>query len=180
MRDALKEKAVADGSSAFQKTREYVIRLFSNAHQGAWCNVVSSAADIAGVPLAAPHKDHLISSGADSSTLPGPVRHVLLSCRDGRKWSTLHFAAAGGNVAVVEQLLKLDPELSKAKDSEEGVTPLMLAARHAHLTVCQKLLETVPSCITARADDGRTPLHFAIQGKNAQCLELLLSSGAKV
>jgi len=62
--------------------------------------------------------------------------------------------------------------------NETGATPLITAARANHGTVAEYFIDHGAS-LTVQAKNGRTPLHFAVQG-GITVTELLLRRGAFV
>ena len=54
-------------------------------------------------------------------------------------WTPLHYAASAGQLSVVQWLLEQSAYIDAA--SENGTTPLMLAARQKHTTVAQALVK---------------------------------------
>lgn len=178
--------AVDGGAKGFGNNRDAVIRLFDHAYRGTWPSLVAAAEAMAAPSCANTSVSSVTEQQkgkTDSSSdcaLSEDVSQVILACRDGRQWTVLHFAAAGGNVPVVTHLLTLYPGLASVQDSEEGATPLMVAARHSQNTVCEMLLTLNSSYANTEANDGRVALHFAIQGKSLECVQILLRHGAKV
>ncbi|CAF1056182.1 unnamed protein product [Didymodactylos carnosus] len=63
-----------------------------------------------------------------------------------------------------------------------GDTPLSIAARHNRRKIVQSLLNRKETNVNHRNDQGGTALHFASAGivDSPECVELLLSHGAKV
>jgi ankyrin repeat protein len=89
----------------------------------------------------------------------------------------LHIAAASGNIAVVNQLIKMGPTELINKQSTYGSTAVGLAARHGHGQVVKALIGAC--CITSKADAmGRTLLHEALLSDNEEVYQVVAGKGA--
>merc|ERR1719160_2366533 len=94
----------------------------------------------------------------------------------------LHWAALGGNVKVVEELLSLEQFEEFPEELEELCTadaqqrsPLHLAAHKGHAAAASILLEKGPQDLSSRVDaNKRTPLHLAAMRGNLDCLQVLI------
>ncbi|MCE5323348.1 ankyrin repeat domain-containing protein [bacterium] len=71
----------------------------------------------------------------------------------------IHTAAATGDVATVEKLVKADPNIVNLKD-DDGATPLHHAAAKGQLAIV-KLLIADKADVNAQKKDGVTALHVA-------------------
>ena len=93
------------------------------------------------------------------------------SLQDNNGWNLLHFASRGGNPEVIELMLSLVPSIDSV--TNEGVTPLMIAAAHDKLQAAKYLLKhgADPSL---QSNKGCNVLHFASQGGNPEVIELIL------
>ena len=96
----------------------------------------------------------------------GPWRRTLL-----------HWAASGGHVELVEELLARGAYLD-AVDAW-GCTPLHLAAELGRLD-CVRALLTHGARTDARLRNGKTPLHMAAQSGNFGVVEELVRHDAKI
>ncbi|MCX6877439.1 MAG: ankyrin repeat domain-containing protein [Verrucomicrobia bacterium] len=90
----------------------------------------------------------------------------------------LHWAAAVGNVGVVELLLSKGAEVD-AKDTLFGRTPLHDATYTADVKTVATLLAKGAS-LMAKDSNGCQPIHLATQVGNVEVLHLLLEKGAEV
>lgn len=90
----------------------------------------------------------------------------------------IHDAAARGDVAALDVLLKDDPALVNARD-EMGATPLHWAADKGGRAMAEALLARGAD-INAAKNDGVTPLHVAVALGNREIVELLLDKGATI
>ncbi|MEI7835965.1 MAG: ankyrin repeat domain-containing protein [Planctomycetota bacterium] len=92
-------------------------------------------------------------------------------------WTALHWAAADGDVDMIEQLLAARADVD-ATDAA-GKTPLHEACRSGQVSAVQALL-------TAHANPkladlmGRTPLHYAVLAGNRAIVDLLLGKRVDV
>ncbi|GKV27306.1 hypothetical protein SLEP1_g36492 [Rubroshorea leprosula] len=73
---------------------------------------------------------------------------------------TFHVAAKLGHLEIVEELLKIWPELCKSCDSS-NTSPLYSAAIQDHLDVVNAMLRADPSCLHIVRKNGKTALHNA-------------------
>jgi ankyrin repeat protein len=88
-------------------------------------------------------------------------------------------AASKGKLAKVRALLKRNPQLVNATDSN-GATPLHYAALYVHKDVVQLLLASGAE-VNAKAHDGVTPLHYCAASRGSKDVaKLLLANGAEV
>lgn len=71
----------------------------------------------------------------------------------------IHTAAADGDTAMVEKLIKAQPDLVNLKDND-GATPLHHAAAKGQLAVVKLLIDNKAD-VNAQKNDGVTPLHVA-------------------
>ena len=86
--------------------------------------------------------------------------------------NSLHSAAEAGDVAKIEPLLAFGFSIDRRDD--EGLTPLMMAAKNGKLQVVKCLLKqgADPSL---RDNNGSNLLHYASLGGNPEVIELMLS-----
>ena len=93
--------------------------------------------------------------------------------------AALCFAAAKGDPAVVDVLLKAGVDAS-ASANDDGVTPLLITAMAGHEAIVDKLLKTGVDTDKAAIDDGTTPLIEAVWNGYTGIVKRLLESGADV
>ncbi|WP_338405958.1 ankyrin repeat domain-containing protein [Wolbachia endosymbiont (group A) of Longitarsus flavicornis] len=102
-----------------------------------------------------------------------------LEAKDNSDNTPLHNACNNGHVKVVEYLVEEGASL-KVKN-KDGETPLHVAAQHdSTLEVIEFILNRDLSGINDITNNGRTPLHLAIQGNKPSTVKLLLNKGANI
>ena len=90
-------------------------------------------------------------------------------------WAPLHYAATGGHVAIMKQLL--DHYAFIDAQSPNGTTPLMMAAMYGSAEAVQLLLDE--GADTAMKNQlGMTALDFAQRGNRPDAVRLLSSASA--
>lgn len=115
----------------------------------------------------------------------GEIRKTLLLCcpialalASGLASSApIHDAARDGDAERVKTLLTSDPKLIEAR-TEDGNTPLHLAALEGHAAVARVLLEHGAQ-VNARGLRQETPLHMAMYYGHREVAELLLDKRAE-
>lgn len=107
--------------------------------------------------------------GANVNTQQDPRRH------EGTGWSILHHAAVHGNVPRITWILNKGALVDLA--TEEGETPLMMAAKAGATRGVQYLLEYNAS-VNKTCFKGWTPLHYAGSVGALDCAALILRAGA--
>mmetsp|Transcript_42074 Transcript_42074/g.82310 ORF Transcript_42074/g.82310 Transcript_42074/m.82310 type:complete len:158 (+) Transcript_42074:994-1467(+) len=95
--------------------------------------------------------------------------------KDEDGWTALHFAAQGGRVDMLRELLVMGAGADAV--NHEGKTPLHLACEGGHVECVRQLLcrGATPSLADA---SGHTPLYFANSGGNLACVRALMAYGA--
>lgn len=86
-----------------------------------------------------------------------------------------HWAAIYGSIDAIE-LLKTDVDL---KD-RYGWNCLHLAVMHGHENLVKYLINEVALDVNVAGNDGRTPLHMAIEGNQAATINLLIDKKASI
>ena len=90
-------------------------------------------------------------------------------------WTALHYAVDKGSVERVMWLLNHEANIDQQSDT--GISPLMLAARHGNLKVLLFLLEAEAE-MELQDNKGRTALHEAARISSLDAVEVLLKAGA--
>ncbi len=90
----------------------------------------------------------------------------------------IHQAAKEGKFDAVKKMLKEDPDLVNAIDSD-GLTPLHLAAEYGHRQIVELLLQEGAD-INAKSGFKRTPLHFAASSGHDEIVSLFIEKGAEL
>lgn len=88
-------------------------------------------------------------------------------------------AASGGNVTIVEELLRLTNNADVNRTNYEGKTPLMFAAEKGHAAVFSSLVRAGAD-IQLKGPEKHTVLDYAAMGGSTAIIDQLLESGAEV
>ncbi|KAK3591751.1 hypothetical protein CHS0354_019522 [Potamilus streckersoni] len=99
----------------------------------------------------------------------------MLHEKDNGKRTPAHYAAAGGNVAIVSYLIDLGTD-PWCRTSEEE-TLLHEACNHGKLEMTIYLVETYPTMLHDVDNDKRKPAHHAAAGGNVAVLSYLIDRG---
>jgi len=114
----------------------------------------------------------------DESSFNQALGHAsLLKCVDAWGCTALHFAVAGGSLAIVKGLIERGAEIDALDVGDE--TPLHFAARGGHASMCELLLNA-GARIDAVSKDGLTPLAVAGFANQEQTCRALVRCGAGV
>ena len=124
---------------------------------------------------------------AASSGDTDSVRRLLdqganIEVRDANGFTVLHYAAKGGNEAVVELLIAEKSDLLDIKGANE-TTVLHLAAAAAAEgaeAVVDLLIKSRPDLLDVTDANGATALHCAAAGGTEAVVRLLIEKGANV
>eukprot|EP01052_Picozoa_sp_SAG31_P012996 SAG31_NODE_772_length_12197_cov_7.075963_5_plen_262_part_00 len=164
------ESAGAKKEKAFKEAREAITKLLKAAADGDLETFTKCLSEQAGADKT--------SEGA-----------VLTSTKDGNGRMSLHFAALGGKVAIVEHIIgmaaddvELRRSLTNARD-QEGETPLVLASRDftdSSLAVVTALVDKGGADPNIASASGSTALHHAVGAGSTELIEYLLARGAAV
>ncbi|KAF5671107.1 hypothetical protein FDENT_10991 [Fusarium denticulatum] len=90
--------------------------------------------------------------------------------------NALHLVAACNSVACLELLLEHASEMDKASISDEGLTPVHIAAYEGYVNVLKLLQEGFN--MTEESRFGFTPMHMAVLGGSLHTVQCLLAYGA--
>ncbi|KAL1556073.1 ankyrin repeat-containing protein ITN1-like [Salvia divinorum] len=85
----------------------------------------------------------------------------------------LHIATLQGQVAIVEEVLKMSPRLALELDSN-GSSPLHIAAAKGDVEIAKRLLSVAPRVCWCRDSQGMNPVHVAAMEGHVEMLEELL------
>lgn len=88
-------------------------------------------------------------------------------------------AAKSGDIETIKELLKSDPSLIGARDSD-GSTPLHCATWKGHELVAEFLIKAGADVNACNQNEhwGTTPLHAAAHANQARIAQLLIDNGA--
>jgi ankyrin repeat protein len=103
-------------------------------------------------------------------------RGARLNAQDNQKMTALHYAAEQTRTQSIKMLLEngADPRLA----DKQGRLAIHLAATWANTEACQLLIDAAPDTVSARDENGYTPLHSAASNENTDTVRLLLLKGA--
>ena len=97
---------------------------------------------------------------------------------DWGKWSPLMMAARGGDLLVLDRILKAGESPDK-RTHKNRITALMMAAEAGQTEVCRVLLENGANP-RKKDKNGWTPLFYAAKAASFPCIQLLVEAGARV
>jgi ankyrin repeat protein len=95
-------------------------------------------------------------------------------------WLPIHYASMAGSYDIVCNLLDVSPECIKATQ-DEGLLPLHLSVYGSEpcINTLRLLLEKFPGGAVQLSNDGKTPLHVAVDGKprpSTEAVQILIQS----
>eukprot|EP00742_Colponemidia_sp_Colp-10_P003547 GILJ01003778.1.p1 GENE.GILJ01003778.1~~GILJ01003778.1.p1 ORF type:complete len:452 (+),score=86.34 GILJ01003778.1:48-1358(+) len=102
---------------------------------------------------------------------------VINNFKEGNGRNCMHFAAIGGQPAVLEFLLEKGGDVNCTDDGLD--TPLSLSVTNGHLDTSRVLIDKGASVNHANKS-GATPLHQAASNGDVEHIKLLLLKGAKI
>ena len=91
----------------------------------------------------------------------------------------MHMAAANGNIAQLNLVVKFAPQRIDEANNYRGKTPLHIAARNDQEAAISLLL-SAKADVNATNSSGQTPLHYAAGRDQEATVSLLLSAKADV
>ncbi|KAF4339492.1 hypothetical protein FBEOM_6613 [Fusarium beomiforme] len=91
--------------------------------------------------------------------------------------NALHLASACNSVTCLEFMLDQVSELDKTKTSDEGLTPVHIAAYEGFADIV-KVLVAKGFDIMVESQFGYTPMHMAVLGRSLSTVQCLLEHGA--
>lgn len=97
--------------------------------------------------------------------------------------TSLSYAAENGHIEVTQLLLDRGAETETWNENMQWhmPSPLSYAAQHGHIAIVERLLEAGAEINSKFRDiEGRTPLIWAIRGKQKAAVELMLKKGADI
>jgi ankyrin repeat protein len=169
------------GSKSYQANKDFLVALFSHSFNGNWEALSAAAAHFKEID----HKKKTDTNsefknkcGTDIEL--SELNDIIFSCRDGRNWTVLHFAAAGNNLDIIKQILLFSTKLVFIRDNTEELTPIMVAARYGHLEACQLIAKACPDCVFQISRGGKSLLHYAVEGKNVKCVKYFIDLNVNV
>ncbi|XP_069688790.1 ankyrin-1-like [Periplaneta americana] len=101
------------------------------------------------------------------------ANYSAVSSRGG--FTTVHYAAVGGNLEILQELIKLGAYLDVP--GGDGKTPLQMAAYAGHFQIFQALIMAGAN-VSAVDKTGNTMLHFAAYGGNLKIVLEIITLGA--
>ncbi|XP_047961384.1 ankyrin repeat-containing protein NPR4-like [Salvia hispanica] len=85
----------------------------------------------------------------------------------------LHVATLRGQVAIIEEVLKINPGLARISDSQKS-SPLHIAVEEGNLEITKRLLSVAPEMCWWRDEQGLNPVQIAAVKGHVEILEKLL------
>ncbi|KAK3576901.1 hypothetical protein CHS0354_017572 [Potamilus streckersoni] len=93
-------------------------------------------------------------------------------------WSAAHYAAKGGNVHIMELLVR--HKLPKKTRSGMNANELHIACRYGHENMVQYLLDVMPFLSKEKGEHGWTSYHYAALGGSLRIMNMLAESGLDI
>ena len=103
---------------------------------------------------------------------------VLVGCGEGSRHLNLYEAAESGDIEAVKQHLADGSDI-ELKCTGCGSTALGHAAKNGHKEIAELLVENGAD-VSAKDEDGWTPLFYPAGGGKKEVVEILISNGADV
>lgn len=113
-------------------------------------------------------------------TWPAPVTFKIQHLHETamvRNGNAIHLASACNSVECLGFILKHASEMDKVSISDEGLTPVHIAAYEGYVDIMKLLLENELSTMT-ESRSGFTPMHMAVLGGSLHTVQCLLEYGA--
>ncbi|KAG8178985.1 hypothetical protein JTE90_012498 [Oedothorax gibbosus] len=98
-----------------------------------------------------------------------------IKARNIHMWTSLHFAAQGGNIHIATFLIEQNLDIEAVDKS--GQTPIHIASAFGHKELVQLLLKMNVD-VQVKDNSFKTPLHFAARNGHTDVIKLLLRSKA--
>ncbi|XP_065014179.1 protein ACCELERATED CELL DEATH 6-like [Musa acuminata AAA Group] len=95
--------------------------------------------------------------------------------QDATKSTPLHFAAANGDIRMVQLLLQSDSKAAYIRD-EDGYSTIHVAANAGHLKIIEQVLKHCPDSMGLQNNTGRNFFHVAVEKKNLEVVKYVLRS----
>ncbi|URE21702.1 ANK [Musa troglodytarum] len=95
--------------------------------------------------------------------------------QDVTKSTPLHFAAANGDIRMVQLLLQSDAKAAYIRD-QDGFSTIHVAANAGHLKIIEQVLEYCPDSMGLKNNTGRNFFHVAVEKKNLEVVKYVLRS----
>jgi ankyrin repeat protein len=86
-------------------------------------------------------------------------------------------ACARGDLAVVGRLIRRNHALVNQRMTDNGATPLLVAAQKGHLAVVKFLVEEGKASVDQATNDDATPLFIAAQEGHLDVVKYLVEEG---
>ncbi|XP_057776310.1 ankyrin repeat-containing protein At5g02620-like [Salvia miltiorrhiza] len=100
---------------------------------------------------------------------PHLVESVSFACSR----NVVHIATLRGQVAMVEEVLNINPQLARYLDSQKS-SPLHIAAAQGNVEIAKKLLSVAPEMCWWIDDQGMNPVHIAAMKGHDEVLKEML------
>ncbi|XP_061186968.1 putative ankyrin repeat protein RF_0381 [Saccostrea echinata] len=102
----------------------------------------------------------------------------MLPFVDSYGWNSAHWAAKGGNVKVLQLLIKKGISANTITDNELSI--LHIACNNAKYEMCHYILSEFPDLLPLVNKDGWNAAHCAAYGGSIKILKLLMEKGVSV
>jgi len=106
------------------------------------------------------------------------LKGILNECKDAKKKTCVHFAAARGNAVIFNYLVKKGGNVELKDD--QGNNAFLIAVQHGHMDIVKTLVEDLKTDVFIARDTAVGATHLAAGNGDIPMLEYLVGKGCKL